>query len=461
MARAKTQFVCQACGAISHRWAGRCEACGEWNTITEEAAEQPVSGARGARLPKGRKLKLATLDGDETPPPRLCSGIKELDRVAGGGLVPGSAILVGGDPGIGKSTLMLQALARMAAAGSRCVYVSGEEAIAQIRLRTQRLGLNKSPLLLAAETNVSDIIASLQDEKPDVVVIDSIQTLWSPVIDSAPGTVSQLRAGTESLIRFAKKSGAIMLFIGHVTKEGQIAGPRVVEHMVDAVLYFEGGRGHQYRILRAVKNRFGPTGEIGVFEMAGSGLIEVENPSLLFMGEAEGHTPGAAVFAGMEGARPLLVEVQALAAPSALGTPRRAVVGWDSARLAMVLAVLETCAGVRIGGHDIYLNIAGGLRVREPAADLAAAAALISSMTGNPLPARTAVFGEIALSGVIRPVAQLDQRIKEARKLGFETIITAPPAQQGQCSGHIRPIAHVADLAALIAGGACDAQRST
>ena len=450
MARPKTRYVCQACGAVTPRWAGRCESCGEWNTITEQAAPQPVSGAKGKGLPEGRRLKLVALAGEDEAPPRIHTAIAELDRAVGGGFVPGSAILIGGDPGIGKSTLLLQALAGMARAGKRCVYVSGEEAIAQIRLRARRLGVDESPVLLAAETNIADIISTLSEgERPDVVVMDSIQTLWSSVIESAPGTVSQLRAGTEALIRFAKKSGAVVLLVGHVTKEGQIAGPRVVEHMVDTVLYFEGDRGHQYRILRAVKNRFGPTDEIGVFEMAGSGLIEVENPSMLFMGDQEEQSAGSAVFAGMEGARPLMVEVQALAAPSALGTPRRAVVGWDSARLAMVMAVLETHGGVRIGGHDIYLNIAGGLRVREPAADLAAAAALVSSMSGAPLPPKTAIFGEIALSGVIRPSAQTRQRIREARKLGFERIITAPGAK----GRGVREVAHVADLIALIAAG--------
>ena len=451
MAKVKTQYVCQACGAVTPRWAGRCDACGEWNSLVEEVSGQPLSGAGGKALPRGRRLALQPLAGEEEAPPRILTGIGELDRVAGGGLVPGSAILVGGDPGIGKSTLMLQALAAMAGAGKRCVYVSGEEATAQIRLRAKRLGLADSPVLLAAETNVSDIIATLSEgPAADVVVIDSIQTLWSSVIEAAPGSVSQLRAGTEALIRHAKKTGCVMLFIGHVTKEGQIAGPRVVEHMVDTVLYFEGDRGHQYRILRAVKNRFGPTDEIGVFEMAGRGLIEVENPSLLFMGDAEAASAGAAVFAGMEGARPLLVEVQALAAPSALGTPRRAVVGWEASRLAMVLAVLETHGGVRIGGHDVYLNIAGGLKVREPAADLAVAAALISSLTGKPLPPRTVVFGEIALSGRLRPAGQTKQRIREARKLGFENVITAAAAEETENEA-VHGLETVADLVALIA----------
>ena len=456
MARKRSTFVCQACGAVHARWAGRCDACGEWNTLVEEAAGEPLAGAKGRSLPKGRLLKLEPLAATAAAPPRLATGIGELDRVAGGGLVPGSAILIGGDPGIGKSTLLLQALARLAMAGRRCVYVSGEEALAQIRLRARRLGVEEAPLQLLAETNVADIVATLSEGgAPDVVAIDSIQTLWSEVIESAPGTVSQLRAGSEALIRFAKKSGAVVLLVGHVTKEGQIAGPRVVEHMVDTVLYFEGDRGHQYRILRAVKNRFGPTDEIGVFEMAGGGLMEVENPSLLFLGEAGAErAAGAAVLAGMEGARPLLVEVQALAAPTPLGTPRRAVVGWDAARLAMVLAVLETHAATRFSGHDVYLNVAGGLRVREPAADLAAAAALVSSLASRPLPARTVVFGEIALSGVVRPVGQVEQRLREAAKLGFTEAITAPAQNLPRIEGiTVRTVGHVAELVAMTAGG--------
>ena len=453
MAKPKTRFVCQSCGAVAPRWAGRCDACGEWNTIVEEAPEQPLAAAGGAALPRGRKGRLEPLRGDSTPPPRMVSGIAELDRVTGGGFVPGSAILVGGDPGIGKSTLMLQLLARLAARGRRCVYVSGEEGLDQIRLRARRLKVAEAPVLLAAETNVADILATLeQDPVPDIVVIDSLQTLWTPVVEAAPGTVSQLRAGAEALVRFAKKSGAVVLLVGHVTKEGQIAGPKVVEHMVDAVLYFEGEGGHQYRILRAVKNRFGATDEIGVFEMAGEGLKEVPNPSLLFMGEQEGETPGAVVFAGMEGARPLLVELQALAVPTSFGTPRRAVVGWDAGRLAMILAVLEARAGVRLGQHDVYLNVAGGMRVREPAADLAAAAALISSLTGNPLPARTVIFGEVALSGQVRPAPLSEQRLREAAKLGFSAAIVAAGTKRpagGDIS--VREVADVAALAAMLA----------
>src|SRR6201986_665183 len=344
----------------------------------------------------------------------------ELDRVTGGGFVGGSVLLVGGGPGIGKSTLLTQAVALLARAGHRAVYISGEEAVAQVRMRAERLGLSDARVEPAAETSVEDIVATLSEGKtPRLVIIDSIQTMWTDAVDSAPGTVTQVRGAAQTLIRFAKRSGAAVVLVGHVTKDGQIAGLRVVEHMVDAVLSFEGEGSHQFRILRAVKNRFGPTDEIGVFEMTGAGLREVTNPSELFLSERDLGSPGTAVFAGMEGTRPLLVEIQALVAPSSLGTPRRAVVGWDQNRLSMVLAVLEAHCGVRLSGYDVYLNVAGGLRIQEPAADLAAAAALISSLANAPLPVDAVYFGEISLSGAGRPVAPTSARLKEAAKLGF------------------------------------------
>jgi DNA repair protein RadA/Sms len=422
--------------------------------MVQESAAAPVSGAKGASLPKGKASRLVGLVGEEPMPARIMTGIAELDRVAGGGFVPGSGVLIGGDPGIGKSTLLLQGLASLARQGQRVIYISGEEAIAQVRLRAQRLGLTDAPVLLAAETNVSDILATLDEGKPPAIaVIDSIQTLWSPVIESAPGTVSQLKAGSEALVRFAKKHGTAMLLVGHVTKDGQIAGPKVIEHMVDTVLYFEGDRGHQYRILRAVKNRFGPTDEIGVFEMSDGGLKEVTNPSKLFMGADDRPTPGTAIFAGMEGTRPLLMEVQALVSPSPLGTPRRTVVGWDANRLAMVLAVLEARAGVVIGPNDIYLNVAGGLKVREPAADLAVAAALLSSLTGTVIPHGTAIFGEVALSGNIRPVSQTEARLKEAQKLGLVRAVIAGAAEppSGSKELQVKAIDTIADLVAWTA----------
>jgi len=418
MARRTLTFVCQNCGAVYGRWQGKCEACGEWNTIAEEStAETPVPG-RAAR--KGRPFALEPLAGTAHEAPRLASGLAELDRVTGGGFVRGSVLLVGGDPGIGKSTLLIQAAAALAHAGHRVVYISGEEAVAQVRLRAERLGLGAAKVELAAETSVEDIIATLGEGKaPRLVVIDSIQTMWTGAVESAPGTVTQVRGAAQALIRFAKRSGATVFLVGHVTKDGQIAGPRVVEHMVDAVLSFEGDGSHQFRILRAVKNRFGPTDEIGVFEMTGAGLREVTNPSELFLSERDLGSPGTAVFAGIEGTRPLLVEIQALVAPTSLGTPRRAVVGWDQNRLSMVLAVLEAHCAVRLGGHDVYLNVAGGLRIQEPAADLAAAAALVSSLANAPLPPDAVYFGEVSLSGAVRPVAQTPARLKEAAKLGF------------------------------------------
>jgi DNA repair protein RadA/Sms len=453
MAKSASNFVCQSCGAVSSKWAGRCDNCGEWNSIVEEKGSAPVSGAKGASLPKGKASRLVGLRGESPPLPRIQTGIAELDRVAGGGFVPGSGVLIGGDPGIGKSTLLLQALASLARTGARVIYVSGEEAIAQVRLRAQRLGLDDANVLLATETNVSDILATLNEgEPPAIAVIDSIQTLWSPVIEAAPGTVSQLKAGSEALVRYAKQKGTAMLLVGHVTKDGQIAGPKVIEHMVDTVLYFEGDRGHQYRILRAVKNRFGPTDEIGVFEMSDGGLKEVANPSKLFMGSSDRPTPGTAIFAGMEGTRPLLMEVQALVSPSPLGTPRRTTVGWDSNRLAMILAVLEARAGVVIGANDVYLNVAGGLKVREPAADLAVAAALLSSLTGTVIPHGTAVFGEVALSGAIRPVGQTEARLKEAQKLGLREAVVAAATEQVSFKGlKVKSIETISDLVAWTA----------
>ena len=449
MSKRNLTFVCQNCGAAFSRWQGKCEACGEWNSLSEEGAERP-SGP-GRRPGRGRLFALEALAGEAHDAPRLPSGIAELDRVTGGGFVRGSVLLVGGDPGIGKSTLLIQAAATLARAGHRAVYISGEEAVAQVRLRAERLGLRDTAVELAAETAVEDIVATLSEGKtPRLIVIDSIQTMWTDAVESAPGTVTQVRGSAQALSRFAKKSGAAIILVGHVTKDGQIAGPRVVEHMVDAVLSFEGEGSHQFRILRAVKNRFGPTDEIGVFEMTGSGLREIANPSELFLSERDLGQPGTAVFAGIEGTRPLLVEIQALVAPTTLGTARRAVVGWDTSRMSMVLAVLEAHCGVRLGGHDVYLNVAGGMRIQEPAADLAAAAALVSSLANAPLPADAVYFGEVSLSGAVRPVAQSAARIKEAAKLGFNRAIV-PEAARGETADHSLTIGDVTNLANLVA----------
>src|SRR5437763_9339634 len=456
MARRELSFVCQNCGAAYGRWQGKCDACGEWNTIAEESAATARPPQPGRPPRKGRLFALEPLAGEAHEAPRLASGVAEFDRVTGGGFVRGSALLLGGDPGIGKSTLLIQVAATLARGQHRAAYISGEEAVAQLRLRAERLGLAGSRVELAAETAVEDIVATLgQGETPRLVIIDSIQTMWTDMVESAPGTVTQVRASAQLLIRFAKRSGAAVMLVGHVTKDGQIAGPRVVEHMVDAVLSFEGEGSHQFRILRAVKNRFGPTDEIGVFEMTGAGLQEVPNPSELFLSERDLGSPGTVVFAGIEGTRPLLVEIQALVAPTSLGTPRRAVVGWDPSRLSMVLAVLEAHCGVRLSGHDVYLNVAGGLRINEPAADLAAAAALVSSLANAPLPADAVYFGEVSLSGAVRPVAQAAARLKEAQKLGFARAIV-PEAARGEAATDagvsLQPIGLLANLVADIAG---------
>jgi DNA repair protein RadA/Sms len=422
MAKTKKRFVCQACGSVSHRWQGQCAECLEWNTLIEEAGET-VFAAKHDLQRGGRAVHLVGLDTDIALPDRMVSGISELDRAMGGGFVEGSATLIGGDPGIGKSTLLLQATARLALAGKSVAYISGEEAADQVRLRARRLGLGTAPVQLAAATSVRDILTTLgQGAPPDFVVIDSIQTMHSDLIEGAPGTVSQVRASAQELIKFAKQRGTALVLVGHVTKDGSIAGPRVLEHMVDTVLSFEGERSHQYRILRAVKNRFGGTDEIGVFAMGEDGLGEITNPSSLFLTARGDAVTGTTVFPALEGTRPVLVEVQALTVRLASGaTPRRAVVGWDAGRLAMILAVLEARCGMSLSSAEVYLNIAGGYRLSDPAADLAVAAALISSWAEKPVPVDSIAFGEIALSGEIRPVAHSGLRLKESAKLGFES----------------------------------------
>jgi len=345
MARRDSRFTCQSCGAVYGRWQGKCDACGGWNTVAEESWVTTGTHTPTRKARKGRLIALERLAGIAHDPPRLPSGVAEFDRVTGGGFVPGSVLLLGGDPGIGKSTLLVQVAAALAQAQHRAVFISGEEAIAQVRLRAERLGVAAAPIELAAETSVEDIVSTLDEgQSPQLVIIDSIQTMWTDMVESAPGTVTQVRASAQALIRFAKRSGAAVILVGHVTKDGQIAGPRVVEHMVDAVLSFEGEGSQQFRVLRAVKNRFGPTDEIGVFEMTGAGLREVPNPSALFLSERDLGSPGTAVFAGIEGSRPLLVEIQALVAPTSFGTPRRAVNGWDPNRLSSISTWQADCA---------------------------------------------------------------------------------------------------------------------
>lgn len=450
MAKSTTRFICQECGAVAARWEGQCRSCQAWNSLVEEAVE---AAPKGLGTERSRTLATTRLD-DATlaDPPRLMTGIGELDRVAGGGLVAGSALLIGGDPGIGKSTVLLQAAAALARSGEPVLYVTGEEADAQIRLRARRLGLADAPLSLATATSVRDIVTTLEAaDAPRVAIIDSIQTMFVDTLDSAPGTVAQVRTAAQELARAARRRDTTLILVGHVTKDGQIAGPRVVEHLVDTVLYFEGDRRHQFRILRAVKNRFGPTDEIGVFEMTDGGLQEVANPSALFLNDRERSLPGAAVFAGLEGTRPILVEIEALVAPSHLGTPRRTVVGWEASRLAMLIAVLDARCGLSLGAHDVYLNVTGGLRIAEPAADLAVAAALVSSFHETPLPPRCVAFGEIGLSGEIRGVNRPDRRLREAEKLGFERAFVPRRRRGEELPAMAEELGHLRDLVALFA----------
>lgn len=448
MAKAKRRYECQACGSEATRWQGQCDDCGEWNTLVEEAGATVFEMKHHLRS-GGRSVELSGLDSDIKLPERASTGIAEFDRALGGGLVPGSATLLGGDPGIGKSTLLLQAAANLARRGLSVAYISGEEAVDQVRLRARRLGLGDAPVQLASATSVRDILTTIgQGAPPALLVIDSIQTMHSDLIEGAPGTVSQVRASAQELIRFAKERGSALMLVGHVTKDGTIAGPRVLEHMVDTVLAFEGERSHQYRILRASKNRFGGTDEIGVFSMQEEGLAEVGNPSALFLTDRAEQVTGATVFPALEGTRPVLVEIQALVVRLSSGaTPRRAVVGWDSGRLAMILAVLEARCGLSFSTAEVYLNIAGGYRISDPAADLAVAAALVSALSERPLPSDAVLFGEVALSGEIRPVAHAALRLKESAKLGFGRALVPPSvtAQSGVSTQEFRTLAQLVD----------------
>ena len=417
-----SSYKCQNCNFYYSKWAGQCTECGSWSSIEKDDSltKGPIKKVFSGK--KGKSIELQTLLSEEVEPPRLLTNMSEFDRVLGGGLVPASAILLSGDPGIGKSTLLLQVATLVADQGSSVIYISGEEAPAQIRMRARRLEKEQSLLKIASETNLRDILTTLDHEKVDLLILDSIQTIYADHIESSPGSVGQVRACVLELTNFAKKKGISIIFVGHVTKDGQIAGPKLVEHMVDTVLHFEGERGVHFRILRAIKNRFGASDEIGVFEMTGKGLQEVRNPSELFLSERNTGNNGSVVFSAMEGTRPVLVEIQALVAPSSLATPRRTVVGWDSARLSMVIAILDARCGRSFLGKDVYLNVAGGMRILEPAADLAVAAALMSATEEIILKENTVVFGELSLSGALRQVTQSDTRIKEAKKLGFTSI---------------------------------------
>ncbi len=444
----KIKHICTVCGASHAKWQGQCEGCGAWNTLIEE---QP-DGVGNKKIQSGSTLKVTDLQTYEEPLPRWETGIGELDRVCGGGLTPGAAVLIGGDPGIGKSTLLLQLSAAMAERQT-ALYITGEESTQQIRHRAVRLGVEHTPVKLASASNLSDIVATIKQQmakQTGMVVIDSIQTLYADVLDSAPGTVSQVRYCAQVLVKLAKEHGFCLWLVGHVTKEGALAGPRVLEHLVDTVLYFEGDRGQQCRILRTVKNRFGATDEIGVFMMEEKGLQGVENPSALFLSQREHPVSGAAVLAGMEGTRPVLVEIEALAAPSPLGTPRRTTVGYDNSRLAMILAVLETRCGVSFAGRDVYLNVAGGLKITEPAADLVVAAALISSLKDVPLPDHTILFGEIGLTGEVRTVSQAGLRLKESTRLGYRQALIPQIPKAGSQDIKVTSLSSVMELVAVL-----------
>jgi len=419
MAKPKIIYACQSCGYQSPKWLGKCPDCNQWNSLVEERLER-AANPRGELSLGTREEPSPIHEISTTEEGRLLSGIGEFDRVLGGGLVPGSVILIGGDPGIGKSTLLLQAFAAISQQGSSCLYVSGEESQRQVKMRAERLGIAPPNLLILSETSLERIIEQVKRTKPDVLVIDSIQTLFSSSIPSAPGSIAQVRESSGSIIVLAKKTGLATFLIGHVTKDGAIAGPRVLEHMVDTVLYFEGDSGHNFRILRAVKNRFGSTNEIGVFEMKETGLREVSNPSEIFLMERPLQVPGSAVVCSMEGTRPILVELQALVSRSFLAVPRRTTIGVDHNRVALLVAVLEKKVGAHLFNQDIFVNVAGGVYVDEPAVDLGIVVAVASSHREKVLDPKTVFFGEVGLAGEIRGISQSEARVREAEKLGFE-----------------------------------------
>ena len=450
MAKVKTSFVCTACGTVHPRWVGQCTGCGEWNTVTEET--EGFATAPSGKSQKAQAANTVSLTSEAKPHRRTTTGMSELDRVLGGGLVEGSALLIGGDPGIGKSTILLQTAGNLAQSQKSVLYVSGEESAYQIQMRAGRLGLSDAPIDLCTAVTLEVTLATIKKNRPDVVIIDSIQTIYAEAVDSAPGTVSQVRLAAHELINAAKTMGCIIIFVGHVTKDGTIAGPRVLEHMVDAVLYFEGDRGNSFRLLRTFKNRFGSTGEIGVFEMKEQGLIEVPNPSALFLSERPENASGSAVMAAMNGSRPVLVEVQALVSQSNLAQPRRTTLGVDAGRVAMIAAVLDKHAGYTFANHDIFLNITGGLKITEPAADLTIAAALVSSLMNKPLDNDTLIFGELGLSGEVRGVNHSEQRTKEAQKLGFNTLILPPHKNETKTTARLINLKHVNDLSGAILG---------
>jgi len=415
--KAKTSFFCQHCGYMSPKWLGKCPSCEGWNCFAEELVTPADSGIRAEIRFDGKPLPIEEIPVAEGR--RLAIGIAEIDRVLGGGVVGGSAVLIGGEPGIGKSTLMLQMMHNLAQSGQKVLYISGEESASQIKMRGQRIGASARDLLVLVEVSLEKILEQIKNISPAIVVIDSIQTLYSSELMSAPGSVGQVREASSRLILFAKKFGIPVFLVGHVTKDGSIAGPKVLEHMVDTVLYFEGDSGHAYRIVRGIKNRFGPANEIGVFEMQERGLKEVPNPSAFFLAERPQNVSGSVVICSMEGTRPILVEIQALVSPTNLGMPRRTAIGVDHNRVSLLVAVLDKICGLHLGASDIFINVAGGIKLTEPAVDLGVVAAMASSFLDKPIDGRTVVFGEVGLTGEVRAVSQIDSRIKEATRLGF------------------------------------------
>jgi DNA repair protein RadA/Sms len=451
--KAQKQYVCRECGDVSPKWTGKCDSCGEWNTLEEfrpAATNSPFVKSASAAIGRGA-MEVTSLGAPIADISRVATNISELDRTLGGGLVLASAVLIGGNPGIGKSTLLLQVMASLANQGHHCLYVSGEESVEQIKLRAHRLGLEKSPVTLGSATVLKDIMAVMEEpDHPNYVVIDSIQTLYHDEIPSAPGTVTQVRACTFELIRIAKQKGITLIIIGHVTKDGQLAGPKVLEHMVDTVLYFEGDKGSYFRMVRAIKNRFGPANEIGIFQMLEAGLKEVENPSEMFLPNRDDNISGSCVFAGIEGTRPMLLEIQALVVPSFLATPRRAVVGWDANRLAMLIAVLKARYDINLLDKEVYLNVTGGLKVAEPAVDLAVIAALISAARNRPIAKDIVFFGEVGLSGEVRQVLDMESRLREAHKLGFKTAVIPHDNKIKDCKIDQIRVNHISELKNLI-----------
>jgi DNA repair protein RadA/Sms len=415
--KSKTSFFCQHCGYMSPKWLGKCPSCNGWNCFAEELVSDSDSGSRAEMSFGGKPLPIEDIPAEEGQ--RTVTGIAEIDRVLGGGIVAGSAILIGGEPGIGKSTLMLQMMNNLAQKGLKVLYVSGEESASQIKLRSKRVGAAAKDLLVLVEVSLEKILEQIKAVSPAIVVIDSIQTVYSGELMSAPGSVGQVRESSSRLILFSKKNNIPVFLVGHVTKDGSIAGPKVLEHMVDTVLYFEGDSGHAYRIIRGIKNRFGPTNEIGVFEMMDKGLKEVPNPSAFFLAERPQNVAGSVVVPSLEGTRPILVEIQALVSATNLGMPRRTAIGVDHNRVSLLVAVLDKICGMNLGASDIFINVAGGVRVEEPAVDLGVVAAMASSFLDKPIDARTVVLGEVGLAGEVRAISQMDVRIKEAARLGF------------------------------------------